>query len=72
MGKTIIRKKAFVDTNYCIACGMCAKNCPLNAISIYKGIYAKVDFNKCVGCGKCSNVCPASIIEIKEEIDNNE
>ena len=50
--------------NHCVACGCCANTCPLKAISIYKGMYAKVDVQKCVGCGKCSNVCPAGIIEI--------
>lgn len=66
MPRQIIRRKAYVDTKYCVACGECQKNCPLKAITIYKGIYAEVDFNKCVGCSKCAKVCPASIIEIRE------
>lgn len=59
------KKKAIVDTHYCVACGVCMKNCPLNAISIPKGVHAEVDFNRCVGCGKCEKVCPASTITIK-------
>lgn len=62
----IIKKKAFVDTYLCVACGACAKVCPLNAITINKGIHAEVNLNKCVGCSKCAKECPASIIEIKE------
>lgn len=63
------KKKAFVDTTYCVACGACAKECPLEAIHIYKGIYAEVDGEKCVGCSKCARICPASTIEIiKEEV----
>lgn len=65
MTKQIIRKKAYVDTKYCVACGVCQKTCPFAAISIYKGIYAKVNFDKCVGCSKCAKECPASTIEIK-------
>lgn len=65
MNKTTVRKKAYVDTSLCVACGVCAKNCPLKAISINKGIFAEVNFDKCVGCGKCAKVCPASIIEVK-------
>lgn len=62
-----LKKKAYVDTNYCVACGACEKECPLGAIHIYKGIYAEVDFLKCVGCSKCAKICPASTIEIRKE-----
>jgi ferredoxin len=58
-------KKAHVDKNYCVACGVCQKACPLNAITIFNGVYSKVDFDKCVGCSKCAKGCPASTIEIK-------
>lgn len=61
------KRKAYVDTKYCVACGACKKACPLGAIDIHKGIFAKVDFNKCVGCSKCAKICPASTIEIKVE-----
>lgn len=67
MNKKIVKRKAYVDNKYCVACGVCARTCPFGAISIYKGIYAKVDFNKCVGCSKCAKQCPASVIEIKQE-----
>ncbi len=60
------RKKAQVEQNLCVACGCCAKVCPINAINVYKGLYAAVDANKCVGCGKCAKECPASVIIIKE------
>lgn len=60
------RKNAVVHTAQCVACGCCAKACPLSAIEIYKGIYALVNKEKCVGCGKCAKECPASVIEIKE------
>ncbi|MEG0306366.1 MAG: 4Fe-4S binding protein [Clostridium sp.] len=62
--KKILRKKAFVDGNYCVACGACNKICPLGAITIEKGIVAKIDLDKCVGCSKCVNACPASVINL--------
>lgn len=65
MNKQIFKRKAYVDTKHCVACGVCQKTCPFGAISIYKGIYAKVSFDKCVGCSKCAKECPASVIEIK-------
>lgn len=60
------KRKAFVDTDLCVACGCCVKVCPIGAISVWKGIMAKVNMEKCVGCGKCARECPASVIEIQE------
>lgn len=48
----------------CVACGNCVANCPVGAISVYKGIYAKVDGSKCVGCGRCAKACPAGVIQV--------
>ena len=63
---TRVPRKAVVSQDQCVACGCCAKVCPLHAITIYHGIYATVDAAKCVGCGKCAKDCPASVIEIRE------
>ena len=60
------RRKAAVNQNDCVACGCCVKVCPLNAISVFRGIAAKVNPERCVGCGKCARECPASVIEIRE------
>lgn len=57
-------KKAEVDTAFCVGCGVCMNECPLQAIHIKDGICAVIDKKKCVGCGKCEKVCPASIISI--------
>jgi len=59
------KRKALVPSNLCVACGQCAKECPKQAISIYKGMYAVVD-ETCVGCGKCAKACPAGIITLVE------
>lgn len=61
-----LKRKAFVNDDMCVACGCCVKVCPMKAINIHNGIFAKVDYDKCVGCGKCSKECPASVIEIQE------
>ena len=60
------KKKAFVSTDVCVACGSCVKVCPMKAIEIRKGIMAEGSAEKCVGCGKCAVECPASVIEIRE------
>lgn len=59
------RKQAYVDETLCVACGCCAKVCPLGAIKIFKGMFAQVDRDKCVGCKKCAIECPANVITIK-------
>jgi heterodisulfide reductase subunit A-like polyferredoxin len=66
MEKKIVKRKAYVDTSYCVACGVCENICPFEAITINKGIFSKVDYDKCVGCGKCAKVCPSSTIEIRQ------
>lgn len=60
------RKKAYVSTDECVACGCCVKVCPMGAIEIIKGVMAFVNIEKCVGCGKCAKECPASVINITE------
>lgn len=58
-------KKLAEVADGCVACGSCVKPCPLNAISVYKGLSAVVESSSCVGCGKCAKTCPAGIIDVK-------
>ena len=64
-----LKKYAKVQEN-CIACGTCLKICKTNAISIWKGVIAKIDIKKCVGCGNCINECPANQIILVERKEN--
>ena len=48
----------------CVSCGACTKECPRDAIHIYRGCYALVDEAACIGCKKCAKVCPADCIAI--------
>jgi uncharacterized Fe-S center protein len=43
-------------TNKCVACGICARWCPAEAIVIRK--HATILQSKCIGCGQCFSVCP--------------
>ena len=45
----------------CIACGMCQRNCPSDAIHVVNNI-ARIDYTKCTGCGVCVSKCPKKII----------
>ncbi len=60
-------KKAANDVKRCVACGVCALQCPKAAIDIYKGCHAVVDVTKCVGCGVCEKACPAASIRVIEQ-----
>lgn len=60
------KRQAVVDAGACVACGCCAKVCPLSAIEVWRGVRAEVDRERCVGCGRCAKECPASVITIRE------
>ena len=45
----------------CIGCGICAKNCPSDAVHVEDNI-AYIDQAKCTGCGICAEKCPKKII----------
>ncbi|WP_026661833.1 4Fe-4S binding protein [Butyrivibrio proteoclasticus] len=60
------KKKASVNTDICVACGVCRLQCPREAISIYRGCYANVNEELCVGCGLCQKACPAEAIDLIE------
>ena len=42
----------------CQACLICARNCPVNAITGDKDIVHVIDQQKCIKCGICFEVCP--------------
>ena len=46
----------------CVACGACAAQCPVEAISEGNGKYV-IDAEKCLDCGACADQCPAAAIE---------
>ena len=61
-----MKKLAVPDKAVCVACGMCLKACPREALTIHLGCYALGDAQKCVGCGLCAKVCPAACIAVTE------
>ena len=53
----------YIDPNKCKKCSLCARNCPVNAIS---GVVGKepftIDLNKCIKCGTCISACKFNAI----------
>lgn len=47
-----------IDPNKCKKCSLCARNCPVNAISgvVGKEVF-KIDLDKCIKCGTCISAC---------------
>ncbi|MBN1885172.1 MAG: NADH-quinone oxidoreductase subunit NuoF [Candidatus Krumholzibacteriota bacterium] len=46
-----------IDPEKCVGCTVCAKNCPVDAISGERKQPHTIDVEKCVKCGKCVTSC---------------
>jgi NADH:ubiquinone oxidoreductase subunit F (NADH-binding)/(2Fe-2S) ferredoxin/Pyruvate/2-oxoacid:ferredoxin oxidoreductase delta subunit len=48
----------YIAPEKCQACGLCLKNCPVEAISGKKEVVHVIDPEKCIKCDTCFEVCP--------------
>ena len=49
--------------HFCISCGTCAGECPVEAISEGAERYV-IDADACTECGTCASVCPSEAISL--------
>jgi len=48
----------YIDPAKCQACMICAKRCPVEAITGGKNLIHVIDQDTCIKCGTCFEVCP--------------
>jgi NADH-quinone oxidoreductase subunit F len=56
-----------ISEKNCKSCGLCAKACPVEAISGAKGKPYYIDEKACISCGSCRNVCAFGAVDTKSK-----
>ncbi|PKM86065.1 MAG: NADH-quinone oxidoreductase subunit F, partial [Firmicutes bacterium HGW-Firmicutes-12] len=56
-------KEYKIDVSKCKSCSLCAKKCPVEAITGAKGIPYEIDQTKCIKCGVCLESCKFDAIK---------
>ena len=67
--------QAKINFDSCIACGICEKRCPMDAIKRMDAIKiedkkALLDTDRCIGCGLCVSTCPTGALFLVRKPEN--
>lgn len=58
-------KKAVIDKDLCVDCGVCIDECPNNTLEMIDDLAVLVRPEDCDACGKCVDICPSEAITLK-------
>ena len=58
--------RSYQITDACVGCTLCAKNCPVKAISGELKSKHEIDPEKCIRCGVCGKLCAKGAILTEE------
>jgi len=55
----------YIDTELCNGCGLCSRNCPVDAVQGEKKQPHVIDNSKCIKCGECINECQFLAVKVR-------
>ncbi|MDP2939582.1 MAG: DUF362 domain-containing protein [Candidatus Omnitrophota bacterium] len=63
--KKLVRFYPKIDNDLCKMCEICAKSCPVGAIS-KRPQNMRIEYNRCIYCFCCQEVCPHAAVKVKK------
>ena len=69
-----MRQLVFCDTERCVGCNRCVRNCPVETANIVRQdgggkIVVGIDADKCIACGECIDVCQHGARSYADDLD---